>query len=66
MVQLLLSEDTREKTIAAFGELNEKVGQILGQMQSDMLERARKRRDEMTYEAKTYDEFKEIRKSLDL
>jgi prolyl-tRNA synthetase len=57
---VIVRRDTREKTIAAFGELNEKVGQILGQMQSDMLERARKRRDEMTYEAKTYDEFKEI------
>ena len=39
MVQLLLSgRDTERKTIAAFGELFKKVGQILGQMQSDMLE----------------------------
>ena len=41
-------------------ELADKIKEILDAMQVEMLERARKHRDEHTYVATNYDEFKDI------
>ncbi|MBE5848201.1 MAG: proline--tRNA ligase [Lachnospiraceae bacterium] len=54
---VICRRDTREKTEVPFDQLDAKVGEILEQMQSDMLERARAHRDEHTYVAHNYDEF---------
>ena len=45
--------------MVALTELNAKVGELLEQMQKDMLERARTHRDNHTYTATTYEEFKD-------
>ncbi|MCR5716972.1 MAG: proline--tRNA ligase [Lachnospiraceae bacterium] len=55
---VVVRRDNGEKCDVAFGDLQETVEKLLTQMQSDMLERARERRDAQTYEARTYDEFK--------
>ncbi|OQA25863.1 MAG: Proline--tRNA ligase [Firmicutes bacterium ADurb.Bin354] len=57
---VVVRRDNGEKTDITFTELKEKVGEILAQMQKDMLERARQRRDSQTYTAKNYEEFKQI------
>jgi len=57
---IIVRRDTREKIIVDLNEIAEKTKEILDRMQSDMFERARKHRDEHTYVAKTYDEFKHI------
>lgn len=57
---VVVRRDNGEKTDVTFTELKEKVGEILAQMQKDMLERARQRRDSQTYTAKNYEEFKQI------
>lgn len=57
---VVVRRDNGEKTDVSFAELKEKVGEILAQMQKDMLERARQRRDSQTYTAKNYEEFKQI------
>lgn len=57
---VVVRRDNGEKTDVPFTELKEKVGEILAQMQKDMLERARQRRDSQTYTAKNYEEFKQI------
>ena len=57
---VVVRRDNGEKTDVPFAELKEKVGEILAQMQKDMLERARQRRDSQTYTAKNYEEFKQI------
>ena len=57
---VVVRRDTREKYEVSFDELETKMGEILDQMQNDMLERARTHRDEHTYVATNYDEFKDI------
>ncbi len=57
---IVCRRDTREKIEVAIDEITTKLPEIMEQMQSDMLQKARKHRDEHTYEAKTYDEFKDI------
>ncbi len=57
---IIVRRDTREKQIVSLDVLEECVAKTLDQMHDDMLERARKHRDAHTYEAKTYDEFKDI------
>ena len=57
---VVVRRDTREKIQVAFDELETKMGEILEQMQSDMLERARVHRDEHTYVAANYEEMKDI------
>jgi prolyl-tRNA synthetase len=52
--------DTREKYDISLDEVDAEVAKILEQMQNDMFDRARKHRDEHTYTAKDYEEFKEI------
>ncbi len=54
---IVVRRDTREKTEVALTDLAEKVGELLEQMQKDMLERARNHVKNHTYEAKNYDEF---------
>lgn len=57
---IIVRRDTREKQVVSLDVLEESVAKTLDQMHDDMLERARKHRDAHTYEAKTYDEFKDI------
>lgn len=54
---VIVRRDTREKTIVSLDEIEAKVGEILIQMQSDMLERARNHRDTHTYTVSTMEEF---------
>ena len=57
---VVVRRDTKEKIDVAFTELEEKIGEILDKMQSDMLEAARARRDSQTFVATDYEEFKKI------
>ena len=54
---IVVRRDTREKTEVALADLAAKVGELLEQMQKDMLERARNHVKNHTYEAKNYEEF---------
>ncbi len=56
---VIVRRDTREKIVVSLDEINEKIGEVLTTMQADMLERARKHRDEHTTTAATYEEFKD-------
>ena len=58
--QVLVRRDTHEKLFVSLDELESKVADLLDQIQSDMLERARKHRDAHTYTALTLDELKDI------
>lgn len=55
---ILVRRDTREKMTVELSKINEKVTELLQIIQNDMLERARKHRDEHTSSASTYEEFK--------
>ncbi len=55
---VVVRRDTREKIVVSLDELSTRLGEILDQMQNDMLEKARAHRDSHTYSATTYDEFK--------
>ena len=57
---VVVRRDTREKIEVGLNEVAEKLPAIFDQMQQDMLERARAHRDSHTYEAKTYEEFKDL------
>ncbi|MBR1441364.1 MAG: proline--tRNA ligase [Lachnospiraceae bacterium] len=57
---VLVRRDNGEKIEVAFTDLEKKVAELLPQIQKDMLERARERRDSQTYVAKNMDEFREI------
>ncbi|MGE4284563.1 MAG: proline--tRNA ligase [Clostridia bacterium] len=57
---VLVRRDTREKIFVSLDEIEEKLLQILAQMQIELLEKARKMRDEKTYTAVNTEEFKEI------
>ncbi|MBR1478517.1 MAG: proline--tRNA ligase [Lachnospiraceae bacterium] len=54
---VLVRRDTREKLEASLDKLEDEVGTLLETIQKDMLERARRHRDEHTYIAKTKEEF---------
>ena len=56
---VIVRRDTREKLIVSLDEVEAKIGEVLTAMQTEMLERARAHREEHTYEARNYDEFKE-------
>lgn len=58
-VCVIVRRDTREKIQIPINEVPEKVNEVMQTMQREMLERARKHRDENTFTASTYDEFKE-------
>ncbi len=57
---VIVRRDTREKITASLDGLSEEIPRILEKMHQDMLERARKHRDQCTYEAANFDEFQEI------
>lgn len=57
---VIVRRDTREKIVVSLSEVEEKVKEILGAMQVEMLERARKHRDSHTYTAQNYEQFKDI------
>ncbi len=54
---VLVRRDTHEKTTVAIEELADRVGELLEQIQKDMLERARTHRDAHTYVAEDLDSF---------
>ncbi len=56
---VIVRRDTREKIVTPIAELSEKVGEVLAQMQIDMLERARVHRDTHTTTAVDYEGFKD-------
>ena len=56
---VVVRRDTREKIDVAIGEIGAKLPEILETMQGDMFERAKKHLEEHTYEARTYEEFKD-------
>lgn len=56
---VVVRRDTREKITVAIDEIAERIPEIMEQMQKDMYERALKFRDEHTYDAVTYDKFKD-------
>ena len=57
---IIVRRDTGEKITVSLDNIEEEVKSILEKIQKDMLERAREHRDEHTYSASTYNEFKEI------
>ena len=57
---VIVRRDTREKIEVALSDVASKVPEILETMQKEMLERARAHREEHTYEAHDYDEFKKV------
>lgn len=57
---VLVRRDTREKYITAIGEIPEKMTELLETIQKDMFERAKAHREAHTYDASTYEEFKDI------
>ena len=57
---VVVRRDTGEKYTVALSELKERVGELLDEIPAHMLEKARAHRDSPTYDARTYDEFKEI------
>ena len=61
----LVRRDTLEKIVVPFEEILPKVEELLVTIQSDMFKRAKARRDSMIYDAKTYDELREIATTKD-
>lgn len=57
---VLVRRDTREKIFISIDELDQKVLEVLEEVQKGLLEKARVHRDEHTYSAKTMDEFKKV------
>lgn len=56
---VLVRRDTREKVVVSFDELEQKVGELLEQIQKDMFERAKAHRESHTVVATTWEQFKE-------
>jgi len=52
--------DTGEKIECAIDAIPETIEKLLDDIQKDMLEKARQRRDSQTYEAKSWEEFKNV------
>lgn len=57
---VIVRRDTREKIVVSLDELEEKIAEILENIQNDMLEKARAHREAHTYEAVDYAQFKEL------
>ena len=57
---IVVRRDTREKITVSLDELAGKIFEIMEQMQNDMYNRALKHRQEHTYDAHDYEEFKDI------
>lgn len=56
----LVRRDTLEKIEVSFELITSKIEELLEEIQSNLYNRALKRRNEMLYDAKTYDKFKSI------
>lgn len=56
---VLVRRDTREKLVVSIDEIAEKTAELLETIQKEMLDRARAHLESHTYDAVTYDEFKE-------
>lgn len=56
---VMVRRDNREKIVVSLDEIQSKLAEVLETMQQDMFERAKKHRDEHTYEAKSYEEFQD-------
>ena len=54
---VLVRRDTHEKLVVALDEIAGKVGELLEQIQRELLERARAHRDAHTYEATDFEAF---------
>ena len=54
---VLVRRDTHEKQVVALDEIAAKTGELLEQIQREMLERARAHRDSHTYEATDFETF---------
>ncbi len=57
---IIVRRDTREKITVAIDDLADTLVALMDTIQVEMLERARVHREEHTYDAHNYDEFKEI------
>lgn len=57
---VFVRRDTREKIVVSLDEVEEKMTELLALIQKEMLERAKAHREAHTYEAKDYEEFKDI------
>ncbi len=57
---VLARRDNGEKSEVSLNEIPETVGKLLDTIQKDMLERARERRDENTFTARSKEEFEQI------
>ena len=62
-VVTLVRRDTREKVQIELEKVVEETSKLLETIQSDMYNRALKRRDSMLYEAKDYKEFEKLQKN---
>ncbi|SHI46989.1 proline--tRNA ligase [Parasporobacterium paucivorans] len=56
---VIVRRDTREKITVSLDSIAAKTLEVMETMQNEMLERARKHRDEHTFSAVTYEEFKD-------
>ena len=54
---VLVRRDNHEKLVVSLDEITEKVGELLEQIQKEMLERARTHLDAHTYEAVDFETF---------
>ena len=54
---VLVRRDTHEKTVVSLDEINEKVKELLDEIQHHLLEKAKAHRDAHTYTATTFEEF---------
>ncbi len=61
----LVRRDTLEKVQVTFEEIIPKLNELLETIQKDMFARAKARRDSMIYDAKTYEELREIATTKD-
>ncbi|MDE7268861.1 MAG: proline--tRNA ligase [Acetatifactor sp.] len=57
---VICRRDTREKIEVPLEELEDKIGEILETMQTEMLQRAREHREAHTYVARNMEEFKKL------
>ncbi len=57
---VLVRRDTNEKIPASLDNIEETVAKLLDDIQNSLFEKALKHREENTYAATTYDEFKEV------
>lgn len=57
---MAVRRDTGEKLVLSLDSIEESVASVLDEIQQNLYNRAKKLRDERTYEAKEYDEFQKV------